>query len=124
MTNYTYDNPLRTQHQVSGTPTSALTLTIPVPAGATRCRLKHLGAVLSAGTNDSTNVISVGVSGDADAFLTGPSVTVTDAAPVDTYQKDLSAFDLDGADHLLLTVGADAGATDDTVDVDFVFDWF
>lgn len=119
-----YDNPLRTIHQISGTPTSALTKLVPVPFGATRFRLKHAGAALNAGSNDSTNTIEVGISGDSDKFYTGDSLAVTSAAPADTLAKDLSAKDLADTPHVLITVGADAGATGDTVDFDFLFEWF
>ena len=124
MSNYTYDSPLRQSIAVSGTPTSALTRSVAVPAGATRMRLRHAGAYLSAGSNDSTNALEVGIAGDTDAFYSGISLAVTSAAPADTYSKDLSAKDIDGADAVLITIRADAGATGDTVNFDFVIDWF
>ena len=124
MSNYTYDSPLRTTHQISGTPTSAITKLVAVPYGVDRVRLRHAGAALNAGSDDSTNAIEVGISGDSDKFYKGISLAVTSAAPADVHKKDLSAVDLDGAEAVLITVGADAGATGDTVDFDFTFDWF
>jgi len=124
MSNFTYDSPLRTTHRRSGTPTEALTMLIPVPYGVDRMRLRHVGAVLSAGSSDSTNAIEVGIAGDADAFYSGISLAVTAAAPADVHTKDLSAVTLDNAAAVLVTIGADAGATGDTVDFDFVLEWF
>lgn len=124
MSNYTYDQPLRTTHVVTGTPTSALTQLVARPNGVTRFRLRSLTAVLTEGSNDSDNEIEVGISGDSDKFHTGLALGVTSAAPADAYGKDLSGNDITDDEALLLTVGADSGATGDTIDFVFVIDWY